>query len=167
MFQWKHVRVNVSPTWDNNVGWRLTPAVEGSVTAGACRVAAASHLNVITMILELRIGSDPVWGQWAVKGLICQQTSYFSREETTCQLGHHQHIILGNHLTIVLPFDIHAYHLRFMPEAEASQIFLKTPTFYQNYLAIRDTADVTGGKPIAVWSQSLSGVSAINHLHAF
>jgi hypothetical protein len=25
-----------------------------------------------------------------------------------------------------------------------------TPTFYQNYLAVRNTADVTGGKPIAV-----------------
>jgi hypothetical protein len=32
---------------------------------------------------------------------------------------------------------------------------------------MRDTADVTGGKPIAVWSQSLSGVSAINPLIAF
>jgi hypothetical protein len=34
------------------------------------------------------------------------------------------------------------------------------PTFYQNYLAMRNTADVTGGKPIAVWSQSISTVSA-------
>jgi hypothetical protein len=25
------------------------------------------------------------------------------------------------------------------------------PTFYQNYLAVRNTADVTGGKPIAVY----------------
>jgi hypothetical protein len=35
--------------------------------------------------------------------------------------------------------------------AEASLIFPETPTFYQNYLAIMsNTADVTGGKPIAV-----------------
>jgi hypothetical protein len=34
--------------------------------------------------------------------------------------------------------------------------------FYKNYLAMRDTADVTGGKPIAVWSQSISGVRSIN-----
>jgi hypothetical protein len=40
-------------------------------------------------------------------------------------------------------------------------------TFYQNYLAISNTADVTGGKPIAAWSQSISGVNAINHLVAF
>jgi hypothetical protein len=36
------------------------------------------------------------------------------------------------------------------------------PTFYQNYLAVRNTADVTDGKPIAVLSQSISGVNAIN-----
>jgi hypothetical protein len=43
----------------------------------------------------------------------------------------------------------------------------ETPTFYQNYLAMRNTADGTGDKPIAVWSQSISGVSAINPLVAF
>jgi hypothetical protein len=32
---------------------------------------------------------------------------------------------------------------------------------------MRNTADVTGGKPIAVESQSISGVSAINHLVVF
>jgi hypothetical protein len=30
-----------------------------------------------------------------------------------------------------------------------------------------NTADVTGSKPIAIWSQSISGVSAINPLVAF
>jgi hypothetical protein len=39
--------------------------------------------------------------------------------------------------------------------------------FYQNKLALRNTADMTGGKPIAVLSQSISGVSAINPLVAF
>jgi hypothetical protein len=32
---------------------------------------------------------------------------------------------------------------------------------------MRNTADVTGGKPIAVSSQSISGVNAINSLVAF
>jgi hypothetical protein len=32
---------------------------------------------------------------------------------------------------------------------------------------MRNTADVTGGKPIAVWSQSIPGVSAVNPLVAF
>jgi hypothetical protein len=36
------------------------------------------------------------------------------------------------------------------------------PTFYQNYLTVRNTADVTGSNPIVVWSQSISGVNAIN-----
>jgi hypothetical protein len=35
--------------------------------------------------------------------------------------------------------------------------FSATPTFYQNDLALRNTADVTCGKPIAVSSQSISG----------
>jgi hypothetical protein len=39
--------------------------------------------------------------------------------------------------------------------------------FYQNYLAMSNTADVTGGKPIVVGSQSVSGVNAINPLVAF
>jgi hypothetical protein len=43
----------------------------------------------------------------------------------------------------------------------------ETPTFYQNELAVKNTADVTGSKPIAVLLQSISGVSAINPLVAF
>jgi hypothetical protein len=39
--------------------------------------------------------------------------------------------------------------------------------FYQSKLAVKNTADVTGGKPIAVLLQSISGVSAINPLIAF
>jgi hypothetical protein len=45
--------------------------------------------------------------------------------------------------------------------------FSETPTFYQNELAVKNTADVTGGKPIAVLLQSISGVSAINPLVTF
>jgi hypothetical protein len=40
-------------------------------------------------------------------------------------------------------------------------------TFCQSYLAMSNTADVTGGKHIAVLLQSISGVSAINPLVAF
>jgi hypothetical protein len=41
------------------------------------------------------------------------------------------------------------------------------PTFFQNYLAVRNTAEVTGGKPIAVLWQSISDLSAVNPLVAF
>jgi hypothetical protein len=41
------------------------------------------------------------------------------------------------------------------------------PTFYQNYLAMKNIAGVTGGKPIAVSSHFISGVSAVNPLVAF
>jgi hypothetical protein len=41
------------------------------------------------------------------------------------------------------------------------------PTFYQNYLAMRNTADVTGGKPIAISLQSISGTNVINPSVAF
>jgi hypothetical protein len=40
------------------------------------------------------------------------------------------------------------------------------PTYYHK-LAMKNTADVTGGKPIAVFLQSISGVSAINPLVAY
>jgi hypothetical protein len=45
-------------------------------------------------------------------------------------------------------------------EAEVFQILSETLTFYQNYLAMMNTAGVTGGKPIAVLLQSISGISA-------
>jgi hypothetical protein len=47
---------------------------------------------------------------------------------------------------------IHIYHSRFLPEgvAEASQIFLRDAHVLPKYLAICNTADITGGKPIAV-----------------
>jgi hypothetical protein len=41
------------------------------------------------------------------------------------------------------------------------------PRFTKNELAVKNTADVTGGKPIAVLLKSISGVSAINPLVAF
>jgi hypothetical protein len=44
--------------------------------------------------------------------------------------------------------------------------FSEIPTFYQNDLAMRNTAEVTGARPIAVYSQPISGVSADNTLVA-
>jgi hypothetical protein len=60
-------------------------------------------------------------------------------------------------------FRIHTYRSRLIPEevAEASQIFL----LYQNYLAMRNTADVTGG--LLPSDCVNSGASAINPLVAF
>jgi hypothetical protein len=49
-------------------------------------------------------------------------------------------------------------HLRYYSE---------TPTSYQTYLAISNTADVTGGKAIGVLLQSISGENATNPLVAF
>jgi hypothetical protein len=62
---------------------------------------------------------------------------------------------------------IHTYHSRFIPEGvpEISQIFLRDSL--QNDSAMRNTTDVTGGKPIAVWLQSISDVSAVNSLVVF
>jgi hypothetical protein len=67
-----------------------------------------------------------------------------------------------------MDIHIHTYHSRFIPEgvAEVSQIFLRD-THILPKLAMRNTADVTGGKPIAVLLQSISGGSAINPLVAF
>jgi hypothetical protein len=64
---------------------------------------------------------------------------------------------------------IHTYHSRFIPEgvAEVSQISLRDTHVLPKLLAMRNTADVKGVKPIAVLLQSISGVSAINLLVAF
>jgi hypothetical protein len=59
------------------------------------------------------------------------------------------------HTTHALSPNGEERHLRYSSEK---------PTFYQNYLAMSNTADVTGGKPIAVYSQSISDVNAINPL---
>jgi hypothetical protein len=59
---------------------------------------------------------------------------------------------------------IHTTHT--LPTAETSQIHRDT-TFCQNDLAVRNTADMTGGKPIAVRLQSISGASAFNPLVGF
>jgi hypothetical protein len=64
---------------------------------------------------------------------------------------------------------IHTYHSHFIPEgvAEVSQIFLKYTHVLPKLVNHEETADVTGGKPIAILLQSISGVSAINPLVAF
>jgi hypothetical protein len=63
---------------------------------------------------------------------------------------------------------IHTYHSRFILEgvAETSQILLRD-THVLPTLVSYEEADVTGGKPIAVFLQFISGVSAINPLVAF
>jgi hypothetical protein len=60
---------------------------------------------------------------------------------------------------------IHTYNipLTLYPQRYSSE----TLRFYQNDLTIRNTLDVTGGKLIAVWSQSISGVTAVGPLVAF
>jgi hypothetical protein len=59
---------------------------------------------------------------------------------------------------------IHTYHSRFIPEgvAEASQIFLRD-THVLPKLVMRNTANVTDGKSIAVLLQSISrDINCIN-----
>jgi hypothetical protein len=60
---------------------------------------------------------------------------------------------------------IHTYHSRFILERVSDSVvvehlryFSKLPTFYHNYSAMSNTADATGGKPVAAWLQSISGV---------
>jgi hypothetical protein len=73
-------------------------------------------------------------------------------------------------LCISLRFgDIHTYRLSFISEgvAQVTQIVLRDAYILPNNLAMRNTADMTGGKPIAVWSHSNLDVSAVNSLVAF
>jgi hypothetical protein len=68
------------------------------------------------------------------------------------------------------------YHSRFIPErvAEACQVFLRDAHVLPKLLnivsidlAMKNTADVPGGNPIAVRSHSILDVSAVNPLVAF
>jgi hypothetical protein len=64
---------------------------------------------------------------------------------------------------------IHTYHSRFIPKgaAEASQILHRDAHVLPQSPSYEVTAEVTGGKSIAVQSQSISGLSATNPLVAF
>jgi hypothetical protein len=67
-------------------------------------------------------------------------------------------------------FHIHTYHSRLIPEgvSEVSQIFLRDAhTFYLNDLAMRNTADVRGGKPFAVWLQSTISFQILPYFCSF
>jgi hypothetical protein len=62
------------------------------------------------------------------------------------------------HTTHALSSKGQQSHLRYSSEM---------PTFYHNYSAMRNTADMAGGKPIAVRLQSISGGHAVNPLVTF
>jgi hypothetical protein len=64
---------------------------------------------------------------------------------------------------------IHTYHSRFNPEGveEIFQIFLRYTHVLPKLLSYEEYCRVTGGKPIAVLLQTISGVSAIIPLIAF
>jgi hypothetical protein len=53
---------------------------------------------------------------------------------------------------VIVITNVYMHTLTLYPRrgAEASQIFLRVAMFYQNYLAMSNTANVTGGKPVAV-----------------
>jgi hypothetical protein len=63
---------------------------------------------------------------------------------------------------------VHTHHSRFIPEVEQRHLRYSTETCtsYQNDLAMRNT-DLKGGKFVAIRSQSISVVSAVNPLVFF
>jgi hypothetical protein len=66
------------------------------------------------------------------------------RKKNIVTAYHNTNKPIAKYLDTGFHFYIHTYHSRFIREgvAEASQIFLETPTFYLNYLAMSNTADV-------------------------
>jgi hypothetical protein len=55
----------------------------------------------------------------------------------------------------------HSHYPEGVVVAKLAKYSSKALTFYQNDLAKRNTADVTGNS-IVVWSQSISGVGVVN-----
>jgi hypothetical protein len=90
--------------------------------------------------------------------------------ETTVHCGEQTkikrtHVILRNlYLTMFSTYISLTLYPRI---AEVSQIFLRDDRVLPNFLAMSNTADVTGGKPIAGLLQSISGLSTINPLVVF
>jgi hypothetical protein len=79
-------------------------------------------------------------------------------------------MMMMNYLNWIKQFHfIHTYHSRLIPEgvAEASQKFLRDTHALPKWLSMRDTAGMTGGKPIAVWLQSILDRDAVNPLVVF
>jgi hypothetical protein len=74
---------------------------------------------------------------------------------------------LHRSLSIIAPTFIHTTHTHSPQGQQGHPRYSPETPLYQNYLAMSNTADVTGGKSIAVWSQSISGTNAINPLDAF
>jgi hypothetical protein len=68
-------------------------------------------------------------------------------------------------LNIFIYLHICIYHSRY-PQRGSRHISDNTSR-YQNDLVVKNAADATCGKSIAVWLQSISGVSAVNSLVAF
>jgi hypothetical protein len=75
--------------------------------------------------------------------------------------GHLLHDDNAIHITRHIIIYIHTYHSRFI--RDISDI----PARHPHFTKTTNTTDVPGGKPIAVWSQSISDVSAVNFLVAF
>jgi hypothetical protein len=57
--------------------------------------------------------------------------------------------------------------MRIAADVKGGKLSTEKRIFYQNYLAMRNAAVVTGVKPITVRSQSISGVSAVYALVVF
>jgi hypothetical protein len=79
---------------------------------------------------------------------------------------------INRFLKLLVSLDnLHTYiPLRLYPRnrAEASQIFIRDAHVLPKLLSYDEyCADVIGGKPIAVWLQPISGVSAVNPLVVF
>jgi hypothetical protein len=59
-----------------------------------------------------------------------------------------------------IPVDLGLVGMKLLHDTAVFFCFHETPTFYQNYLAMRNTADVTGGKPMPFYC-SLSQVQVL------
>jgi hypothetical protein len=95
-----------------------------------------------------------VWLQWYFR-LSGDQSFWYIQSSYVPEGSRGMSDILPSRPRLTKMTYINKYHSRFIPEGVERTLRYpsETPTFYQNYLAMSNDADVTGGKPIAVWSQ--------------
>jgi hypothetical protein len=110
------------------------------------------------------VGPIPVGNSWT--NTHCFHRDYNYNLEWVLRV---KTILFVTYLKKILNSYIHIYYSRFIPEgvAEHLRYSSETPTFNHNDLAMRNNTDVSGGKPIAVRWQSVSGVSTVIPLVAF
>jgi hypothetical protein len=123
------------------------------------------HKYIISRPFPIGVGRDHIL---PLATILTQTFRFLHFETINIRLWRNKHTHEQTHaspvtsaLFLILTYIHTAHSLSSKGQQRYLRYSFETPKFHQNYLAMRNTADVTSDKPITVWLQSISGVSAI------